>query len=161
MCTTWFVQGKDYYLVDVLRERLRYPDLKKRVVSHTRKFNADVVLIEDTASGTQLLQDFRTEGAMRPIGIKPEGDKTTRMSAQSAKIEAGQVLLPESAPWLEDFKTELLQFPNGKYDDQVDSMSQYLGWQSQRDSTLFDVDWGNDDPEAPTFPLPGDYGWPL
>ena len=50
------------------------------------------------------------------------------MSAQSAKIEEGRVLLPEKAPWLQDFQAEVLQFPQGRYDDQVDSMSQYLGW---------------------------------
>ncbi len=46
-----------------------------------------------------------------------------RMSAQSAKIEAGYVLLPERAPWLQDFQTEILQFPHGRHDDQVPSSS--------------------------------------
>ena len=54
-----------------------------------------------------------------------------RMSAQSAKIEAGYVLLPERAPWLQDFQTEILQFPAGKHDDQVDSLSQFLNWVSR------------------------------
>jgi predicted phage terminase large subunit-like protein len=40
-----------------------------------------------------------------------------RMSSQSAKIEAGYVLLPERAPWLRDFQTESLQFPHGRHDD--------------------------------------------
>ncbi len=51
-----------------------------------------------------------------------------RMSARSAKIEAGYVLLPERAPWLQDFQTESLQFPHGRHDDQVDSLSQFLMW---------------------------------
>ncbi len=50
------------------------------------------------------------------------------MSAQSAKIEAGRVLVPASAPWLHDFQTEILQFPHGRHDDQIDSVSQFLGW---------------------------------
>ena len=41
----------------------------------------------------------------------PEGDKVMRMSARSAKIEAGYVLLPERAPWLQDFQTEILRRP--------------------------------------------------
>ena len=65
---------------------------------------------------------------MRPIAIMPEADKVTRMSNQSAHIEAGQVILPESAPWLDEFKVELMAFPNGRFDDQVDSLSQFLGW---------------------------------
>ena len=54
------------------------------------------------------------------------------MSAQSARIEAGQVHLPRAAEWLDDFRTELLQFPHAKYDDQVDSLSQFLNWIEQR-----------------------------
>ncbi len=50
------------------------------------------------------------------------------MAAQSAKIEAGHVHLPKSAPWLGEFLTELLSFPNGRHDDQVDSVSQFLRW---------------------------------
>ena len=45
-----------------------------------------------------------------------------------AHIEAGQVILPESAPWLDEFKAEIMAFPNGRFDDQVDSLSQFLGW---------------------------------
>ncbi len=52
----------------------------------------------------------------------------TRMSNQSAHIEARQVFLPESAPWLDEFKAEIMAFPNGRFDDQVDSLSQFLGW---------------------------------
>ena len=55
----------------------------------------------------------------------------TRMSAQSAKIEAGYVLLPERAPWLQDFQTEILQSPAGKHDDQIESLSQFLKWVSR------------------------------
>ncbi|MCH7871277.1 MAG: hypothetical protein IID33_06215 [Planctomycetes bacterium] len=53
------------------------------------------------------------------------------LPAPSAKIEAGYVLLPERAPWLQDFQTEILQFPAGKHDDQVDSLSQFLNWVSR------------------------------
>ncbi len=84
------------------------------------------ILIEDTGSGTPLIQDLRCEGAITPIGITPESDKVTRILAPSAKIEAGYVLLPGRAPWLQDFQTEILQFPRGRHDDQVDSLSQFL-----------------------------------
>lgn len=60
--------------------------------------------------------------------MRGTGDKITRTSTQSAKLEAGCVFLPEEAPWLGEFEREVLQFPNGKFDDQVDSISQYLGW---------------------------------
>jgi len=90
------------------------------------------VLIEDAGSGTHLVQDLKREGRLRPIGIKPEGDKLVRMEAQSAVIEAGHVLLPEAAPWLGDFQTEIMAFPYGRHDDQVDSLSQFLAWARSR-----------------------------
>ena len=43
-------------------------------------------------------------------------------------IEAGQVILPESVPWLDEFKAEIMVFPNGRFDHRVDSFSQFLGW---------------------------------
>ena len=105
-----------------------HPELKRRVVQEAVRHRANVVLIEDKGSGTHLIQDLRRQAPVRPIAIHPEGDKVTRMSAQSAKIEAGQVLLPERASWLQDFQSEILQFPYGRHDDQVDSLSQFLGW---------------------------------
>ena len=68
----------------------------------------------------------------RPIGQNPEGSKTERMAAQSAKIEAGHVHLPRDAEWLDRFLLELLAFPCGKHDDQVDSVSQFLNWTARR-----------------------------
>ena len=128
VCTTWHVVGKTYYLVDVFRKRLEYPGLKRMVSNLASRWAADAVLIEDKGSGTQLIQDLKHENILHAIAITPVEDKVTRMSAQSAKIEAGRVLVPASAPWLQDFQTEILQFPHGRHDDQVDSVSQFLGW---------------------------------
>jgi hypothetical protein len=64
----------------------------------------------------------------RPISSKPDGSKMDRMLAQSAKIEAGHVHLPKQADWLDTFLLELLAFPHGRHDDQVDSVSQFLNW---------------------------------
>jgi hypothetical protein len=77
----------------------------------------------------------------------------TRMAAQSAKIEAHQVHLPASASWLDDFRAELLQFPKGRHNDQVDSLSQFLAWIAKRGG-IFNVYWP--DPR----PLPGDCAFP-
>ena len=139
VCTTWQEHDGDYYLIHVYRERLEYPDLKRKVIAQAEQFEADVVLIEDKGSGTHLIQDLNYEGIVRPIDILPEGDKVTRMAAQSAKIEAGYVYLPESAPWLQDFMTEILQFPLGRHDDQVDSLSQFLGWVTEPSEAVFHV----------------------
>jgi predicted phage terminase large subunit-like protein len=131
VCTTWLADGKDYYLIDVFRDRLEYPELKRRVIAEAQHHGAKTVLIEDSGSGTHLIQELQRGNAVRPIGCKPKGDKVTRMSAQSAKIEGGQVYLPERAPWLKDFLVEMMHFPHGRHDDQVDSVSQFLAWIDQ------------------------------
>jgi predicted phage terminase large subunit-like protein len=128
VCTTWWQQGKFIYLIDVVRERFEYPDLRRRVIEEAEKYNPNAILIEDKGSGTHIIQKLYHESRFNAIAITPETDKETRMAAQTAKIEAGSVLLPEQAPWLGDFLTELLLFPNGRHDDQVDSVSQAIHW---------------------------------
>jgi predicted phage terminase large subunit-like protein len=135
VCTTWRMVGSDYYLVDVFRDRLPYPELRRKVASLAAKHGAETIPIEDAGPGMALLQDLRRElppGMPRPIGEKPEGSKTDRMVAQTAKIEAGHVHLPNQANWLDGFLLELLAFPRGRHDDQVDSISQFLKWAAKR-----------------------------
>ncbi|CAN0281969.1 unnamed protein product [Discosporangium mesarthrocarpum] len=128
VCTTWIQDGDEYYLIDVFRDRLEFPDLRRRIIDMKERFRAGHVLIEDAAWGTQLLQDLRRESRVHPIAVRPEREKIHRVDARTAVIEAGRVWLPESAPWLDDFLNEVTSFPNGRYDDQVDSVSQFLTW---------------------------------
>ena len=51
-----------------------------------------------------------------------------RLHAQTATIENGFVRLPETAHWLDEYLHELILFPAGRYDDQVDSTAQALAW---------------------------------
>ena len=53
------------------------------------------------------------------------------MSTQTAKIEGGAVHLPKQGSWLDDLRTEILAFPHGLHDDQVDSISQAFNWISR------------------------------
>ena len=128
VCTTWGVRGKDLFLLNVLRKRLEYPALKRAVREQHSQFDADVVLIEDKASGTQLIQELIADGFHRVKRYKPECDKIMRLHAQTATIENGFVRLPEAAPWLAEYLHEMTVFPKGKHDDQVDSTAQFLDW---------------------------------
>lgn len=116
------------YLIDVFRKRLEFPALKRAVVEKAREFKPSTILIEDKASGIQLIQELKYEGLHMVRGVKPEGDKKSRMLAQTAMIENGFVHLPKDAAWLSDYTTEMTSFPVGKHDDQVDSTSQALVW---------------------------------
>jgi len=134
VCTTWLMVGADYYLIDVFRERLSYPDLRRKVAALAERHGAEWILIENAGPGMSLLQDLRHEpppGLPYAIGQKPQGSKRDRMEAQSAKIEAGHVHVVNAA-WLDTFLLELLAFPRGRHDDQVDSVSQFLNWAAKR-----------------------------
>jgi phage terminase large subunit-like protein len=81
VCSTWGIQGKNLYLLSVLRRRLEYPALKRAVREQHSLFGTNVVLIEDKASGTQLIQELITEGFHRVTGYKPDCDKIMRLHA--------------------------------------------------------------------------------
>ena len=81
VCTTWGLKGPNFYLLNVLRKKLSFPDLKRAVVEQDRLFRPEVILIEDKASGTQLIQDLIEAGLSRVTRYKPEGDKIMRLHA--------------------------------------------------------------------------------
>ena len=129
VCTTWGVHERyNYYLLDVFRRRLNFPALKKAFMEQARKHRPHIILVEDKASGTQLIQEMKNE---RIQGVKaseppPGNDKVMRLFSQTTLFENGNVFLPEGAPWLQEYLRELAAFPGGKYDDQVDSTTQAL-----------------------------------
>ncbi|KUO56879.1 MAG: hypothetical protein APF78_05815 [Sphingomonadales bacterium BRH_c3] len=128
VCTTWAIKGDRYYLIDVVRVRLEFPALKQRIIDEADRHRADWVLIEDKGSGESLLKDLPASGFWRVRAIKPVKGKVERLEGVSAIFEAGRVLLPHSAVWLEDYLNELCGFPGLRHDDQVDSTSQALAW---------------------------------
>lgn len=141
VCTIWLRRGNIHYLLDVVRVRRDFPALKRLVVELAARDRPDAVLIEDSGSGTQLIQDLRAEGTVQVIPVLPTQDKVTRLVTQTPKIESGSVFLPERTSWLDDFQAEVLKFPRGRHDDQVDSLSQYLGWRSTRTAKLSDAEF--------------------
>jgi predicted phage terminase large subunit-like protein len=124
--TVWGVIGQDYYLLDVLRGRWESPELRRRIIDLSRRHRADATVIEDTELGRALVQDLRGTGELFAILQKARFDKLARLLTQAARFEAGQVQLPREAPWLGSYLGELLAFPTGRHDDQVDATSQAL-----------------------------------
>jgi predicted phage terminase large subunit-like protein len=129
VCTTWGVHDKYFYLLEVYRARLNYPELRRKVVELAGRYDSPSIVIEDKASGTQLIQDLQGEVyGVQAYEPPPGNDKGMRLHAQSAVFEQGFVLLPSSAPWLTEYVTEITGFPGTKYDDQVDSTTQALDY---------------------------------
>ena len=148
VCLTFLVRNNnEYYLIDVFRKRLNFPDLCSAVDAQAKKHRPNAILVEEQASGTPLIDECRIrKGMSNIIGWKPKVDKRTRMNGETPKLESGCLVLPKSAPWLEEFLMEYLAFPNGRYDDQIDALSQFLNWRTtaERRST-FNFDFGHDD----------------
>ncbi|MBK7294824.1 MAG: phage terminase large subunit, partial [Holophagaceae bacterium] len=126
VCATWGMKDRKLHLLDVFREKLDYPDLKRAVKLQAEKHRPALILIEDKASGTALLQELPREGMRGLKGCKPEGQGHATYSPPW--IEGGNVLLPVEAPWLAEYRHELESFPQSKRKDQVDSTSQVLAW---------------------------------
>jgi predicted phage terminase large subunit-like protein len=138
VCTTWSVFKKKIYLLHVLRKKLNYPELKRALEEQARLYRPNNILIEDKASGTQLIQELLHAGVYAATAYVPKGDKIMRMDSASGMIENQFVYLPEEAPWLSDLIIELMAFPKGKHDDQCDSVSQALDWIKQRIHGYYD-----------------------
>ena len=83
--------------------------------------------MEYKANGPAVISALRHE-VSGLIAITPEGGKVARAQAVSPQVESCNVYLPHPAiaPWVEGFIDECSSFPNGKYDDQVDQMTQVL-----------------------------------
>ncbi|HEY3777327.1 MAG TPA: phage terminase large subunit [Rhizomicrobium sp.] len=130
--TAWGVKDKHLWLLAVLRRRMEYYELKRALKEMIAQHCASVVLIEDRASGTQLLQELKWDSVRGVQACEPVGDKQLRLWAQCATMEQGMVHLPKSAPWLDDYLRELTSFPNSRHDDQVDSTVQAIAWVTNR-----------------------------
>lgn len=116
----------DIYIVDIMRGKYDFPELKQRLTRLNSKWRGRGlrgIYIEDKASGQSLLQELKRQSGMSVIPYKVVHDKVARVNATLPLIQSGRVLLPESAPWLDDFVNECVTFPGANHDDQVDALT--------------------------------------
>jgi predicted phage terminase large subunit-like protein len=121
--STWYVTpSRDLLLYDVYRTHITGPDQKPLMRSQLNRYRPRFQAIEDKTFGTNLIQECKREGmTIRPV--KVDKDKVTRSLVIAARYEVGMVYHREDAQWLTDYEDELLSFPRGKHDDQVDTAS--------------------------------------
>lgn len=128
VCTTWLVHNGIYYLLDLTRGRYEYPRLRELAIELAQRYKPDFILVEDTCTGTALCQELRNL-VRRPIKPIPVyGNKIERLFVEQSKFQSGLVKLPKAASFLPELEAELLTFPHGKHDDQVDSITQALSY---------------------------------
>jgi predicted phage terminase large subunit-like protein len=142
---TWRISRDGYQLLHVWRDRVDFPTLKRSAKSAAMQWQPSGIIIEDKASGTQLIQELRADPAFQfsviPFDPSPHGDKIMRANDVSPTVESGRVFLPESAPWLLEFEAEIFAFPVSATKDQVDMLSQFLKWAHRHTVAL--TAWGS------------------
>jgi predicted phage terminase large subunit-like protein len=116
-----------FFVLEVIRERLRFDELKHKILEVKKRYGVGTLLIEDSPISKGLIQSLE-ESSINVTTADPERDKRARLIAQSDLFAGGSIFLPKTAPWLEDFTAELLAFPGGRHDDQVDALTQALAW---------------------------------
>lgn len=122
----WGKTGANMYLIDQHKARMDFPTTLQAIRNMIKKHpDAHAKFVEDKANGSAIISMLRREiGGVIPVN--PQGGKVARVNSVSAYIESGNVYLPRSVHWIDDFLNEASAFPNGKNDDQVDAMSQAL-----------------------------------
>src|SRR5262249_2486769 len=147
VCEVWAQCDGGFYLLDLWRERVPFPDIKRAVLSLNQRWTPSALLIEESASCQTLIQELglpavgpggsdqpgfipgQSQGgrfagqALPVVPINAGNDKIARAAALSSLIEAGLVWLPEDAPWAEDFLHEACDFPVVQHDNHVAAMA--------------------------------------
>ena len=132
-CTTWGVfylneneNDPNIILLDALKERLEFPQLKERAMEMYREWQPDACIVEAKASGAPLVFELRRMGVPVQEYTPTRGnDKISRVNAVSDLFASGKVWCPRKR-WAEEVVEELAAFPNSDHDDLVDSTTQAL-----------------------------------
>lgn len=134
-CTTWGVFHKTdsegyevahIILLDAFKERLEFPELKKKAQELYEDWQPDALIVEKKAAGAPLIYEMRRMGIPLQEYTPSKGsDKIARVNAVSDLFASGFVWCPDTR-WAEEVMEECASFPNGEHDDLVDSMSQAL-----------------------------------
>lgn len=105
VCTTWGFERDEqkWYLLDVFRKRLDFPDLLRAVIDLRKRYRADRMIMEEAGSGYGIYQELRSKGERWPLMVKPVASKEERFNSCLAEVEAGCFVLPREAPWLDVF----------------------------------------------------------
>jgi predicted phage terminase large subunit-like protein len=110
-------------LLNAFRDRMEFPELKKKAIEHYRDWEPDSVIIEKKASGAPLIYEMRAMGIPVQEFTPVRGnDKISRVNAISDLFASGRVWAPPSR-WAEEVIDEVASFPSGEHDDYVDTVS--------------------------------------
>jgi predicted phage terminase large subunit-like protein len=131
-CTLWGVfeypddtgtPQSNLILLNAFRDRMEFPELKKRAIEEWKEWQPDSVIIEKKASGAPLIYELRAMGIPVQEYTPVRGnDKISRLNAVSDLFASGRVWAPGTR-WADEVIDEVASFPSGEHDDYVDAVS--------------------------------------
>jgi predicted phage terminase large subunit-like protein len=136
--TVWGHRDRNWYLMAAHRYQYELPEVRKRLLRFDEHYRPDLIVIDGIGVGRGLVQELRSEGKKHIHDTKGDG-KIGDAESVAPMIEGGRVFYLPDAPGLAAFRDEVIAFPKGKYNDQVDSMVQLLKRASRVVSTAQDT----------------------
>jgi predicted phage terminase large subunit-like protein len=134
-CTTWGVfympddeglSKPNIILLDAYKERLEFPDLKRKAYELWTDMQPDAFIVEAKAAGMPLIFELRAMGIPVAEYTPSRGnDKIARVNAVADLFASGVVWAPQTR-FAEEVVEEFAAFPAGEHDDLVDSSTQAL-----------------------------------
>lgn len=136
----WKLHGVDRFLLDQVRRQMEFTETQRAFRAFSEKWpEVEPKLVENKANGPAIISSLRGE-ISGIIAVEPEGDKVSRASAEAVTMESGHVYLPhpllpqamaknskgQEYNWVRAFVDESSAFPNGMFNDVVDTASQAL-----------------------------------
>lgn len=132
----WARAGVNFYLVDLVNERLRFTDTMIKIKEMSDLYPLALVkLVEDAANGPAVVDVMATTLWGLEL-VKPKGGKEARANAVTPLFRGENVFLPGHAHWVKEYRTQLSTFPYAANDDMVDATSQALSWMLENTSNL-------------------------
>lgn len=128
VCQTWGVftdeEGlENVILLNRVKGKWEFPELKRMAHEQYKDWEPDSVIVEAKASGQPLIDELRRSGIFVQDYSPGKGqDKIARVNAISDMFVSGQVWFPETW-WATEVVEELLAFPAGEHDDDVDALT--------------------------------------
>ncbi len=135
-CTTWGVFYNEsegtgvvephIILLDAFKDRMEFPELKKKAFDHWKEWQPDAFIVEGKAAGMPLIFELRQMGIPVSEYTPSRGnDKIARVNAVADLFASGIVWAPEKR-FSEEVIEEFAAFPSGEHDDLVDASTQAL-----------------------------------
>lgn len=141
VCTTWGVTDTAFYLLDRLKDRLEFPDLKRTMHEQAIRWKPHAILIEDASSGSEAIQELQAASNLPIMPIPVTKDKIANAKAVTPYFAALRVFVPfaeydvatrSAVPaeyeWVIDYLNVMTKFPKVPHDDDVDSTSIAFNW---------------------------------